>query len=131
MAKQKKQHKQHIQPLFMLALVLILSGIGAFVYHSHFAPLERQNIRPGTIGEDRIMTAAQKIAPNNEINGIKVRLEYRKQVGDYALVRAVPLSGQTDPLHIVLQQVDGRWQVIASGTAFPELEDKLPEGLFQ
>ena len=71
------------------------------------------------------------MAPNNEINGIKVKLEFRKQIGDYALVHAVPLQNETDTLRIILQQAQGQWHVIASGTSFPELERKIPPSLLQ
>ena len=84
------------------------------------------------MGEQKqIMAAAQKNVLNNEINGIQVTFVFGKQMGEYALVRAVPLHNETDPLQIVLQKVHGKWKVIASGTAFPELEGKVPSGLFE
>ena len=80
--------------------------------------------------EKQIMVAAQKNVVDNTINGIHVNVVFGKQIGEYAIVRAVPLHNETDPLQIILQKVRGKWKVIDSGTAFPNLEGKVPSGLF-
>ena len=125
-----------MHPLSMFVLVMVLSGVGWFTYTHHFAPLEHQGINPSTQyaeeqDEKQIMAAATRDKQNSEINGIKVKFVFHKKIGDYAVVQAIPLNHETDPLQIVLQKSNGNWHVIDSGTSFPELEDKLPEGLLQ
>lgn len=133
MPKQKKK-RQHMHALSIFAVVIVLCGAGWVVSNYHFAPLEQKGITPATKYEKeerQIMEAATRDKQNDEINGIKVKFVFHKHIGDYALVQAIPLNHETDPLLIILQKVSGGWQIIASGTAFPELEDKLPKGFFE
>jgi hypothetical protein len=127
MAKQKQENQ--LQPLSILVLVIILGGIGAFVYNNHFAPMERRHVTPATYGQNEILKAAQVMAPNDEINGIKVELKFKRQIRNFAIVEAFPEGQQTDPMRIILQKANGQWHVIAAGTAFPEFEGKFPDEL--
>jgi len=52
--------------------------------------------------ELQIMAAARGNNQSNEINGIKVNFVFGKQMGEYAIVRAVPIHNETDPFRCVL-----------------------------
>ncbi len=124
--------KKRSSQVFLIAVVLLVSGASLYIYQQKFPP--KGTVTTQTDKQDEqelIMAAAKGGNTTNEINGIEVTYVFGKQIGDYALVRAVPLNNETDPLQIILQKVNGKWQVIDSGTSFPELEDKLPTGFFE
>ena len=142
--KTKSKKKKNFVRNFLFALggsLIALLVINLFVDHptwqepQMFKATNNMLVNPSgaeDMGEQKqIMEAAQKNVLNNQINGIQVKFVFGKQMGEYALVRAVPLHNETDPLQIVLQKVDGSWEVIESGTAFPDLEGKVPSGLFE
>lgn len=123
-----------------VVLVLVLVGVGIFVFKNYFEKMTRvtdvktaSGVKPSDSNggnteseQDEIMAVAKGNSTENKINGIAVEYQFGKQVENYATVRAVPLHNETDPLVIVLQNIDGKWEVIEFGTAFPVLEQKVP-----
>lgn len=128
---QQKVQKKTANPFLILSLVIVLSAVGWFIYNYHFLPKERATIVPTNAVETHKILKIAQDGTKDVVKGISVRYVFVKQVGDYALVKALPLHNDTDPLQIVLQEKDGTWQIIAAGTAFPELETILPSGFLE
>lgn len=128
----KKVSKKRSIPWLLIIILLTVVGSVLLYISQQITPTTTEfATQPTPTEEERIMSVAQGDNTTNEINGIKVNYVFGKQIGEYAIVRAVPLQNETDPLQIVLQKVNGKWQVIDSGTSFPELEGKVPSELFE
>jgi len=81
-------------------------------------------------GAHLVALARARLAQSGAATPARIEIAY--VANGYALVRAFPLFGMTDPALIILQQQHGVWVAIAGpGTAFPEIFAELPEAFLE
>jgi len=89
--------------------------------------LEDQSVQELPISEtEKILVVARKFVSANSATGVAFDLKIVNRIGNYALVQVIPRQPM-EGAGVILEKINGQWQVQDMGTTFPDWEAKVPE----
>jgi hypothetical protein len=122
--------------IVLIVVLLIVAGTALFFRNvDQHQPALTTQVSPTTqmsqatltqVEEQQILAESEKIVKGWKVENLEFNVEIKKHEDNVVRVLATPLNQTLDPLTIIFEKKDGQWQYRDMGTAFPDLEEKIP-----
>ena len=108
---------KHFNIKIVIIILISLVLVGRVIYSNYKTQLEKE----------QMFEAATEYIKRYSAEGMEIELKIIKQLDKWALLKAIPITIETDNAGVVMEKVEGIWITRDFGTILPGWKEKVPE----